>query len=440
MLLGTRGSARSSAPRTTAGGGRAGCARGEWCARHSVAPARTARGSAWLSSIVFAPRAPQVCAYALRQSALEEELAAGVDSSPFVRALLLADGTVSVLDARGVALQRIWWCVRPRPWPAEPRPALPASPSAGPALPAPPRSAYELYVSLLRRGPAFRHDVYHALPLGAVGRRGRAVEAVGLVDGFASDDEADNEYKAKREGAFPRELLQRTAAEFDASRAEASQPSDRAAILRALGQETAALNCTVRARCHAVMLAALLRVGADQAELRAALQQLAGSSLRKLSLFCEDSDGQSAASVELLMGSLPRSLQELRAEKLGQAAVCAPLLAALSSGQLRSLELRLCGLQAGQAGQLAAALSAEGCLLTELDLTCVGAALAGLQGRGSGQQAGRGALPRLHTSSAQGRAGPGPARPLPVARPGGGPAGDGGGRGGADRRLGGRAR
>ena len=172
------------------------------------------------------------------------------------------------------------------PWPAEPCPALPAPQPASPC-PAPPAcSAYELFVSILGRGPAYRHDLYHALPAGTKDAWDREVRAVGLVDGFAAQDAADNEWKAKRESAFPRGLLERSAASFDVSRAEASQPGDRAAILQALGQDTAAINCTVRARFLAVLLPWLLLREAEQAELRAALQQLAGSSLRKLSLFC----------------------------------------------------------------------------------------------------------------------------------------------------------
>jgi hypothetical protein len=42
-----------------------------------------------------------VCAYALNQHDVEGELRGGVQDSPFVRALLLADGAVSIVDSQG---------------------------------------------------------------------------------------------------------------------------------------------------------------------------------------------------------------------------------------------------------------------------------------------------------------------------------------------------
>lgn len=49
-----------------------------------------------------------MCAYALRQWDLGAELSGGVGVSPFVRALLLSDGAVSVLDRRGIYFTRAW--------------------------------------------------------------------------------------------------------------------------------------------------------------------------------------------------------------------------------------------------------------------------------------------------------------------------------------------
>ena len=48
----------------------------------------------------------QVCAYALRQHSLGTELQGGVLTSPFMRALQLADGTVVIVDKHGVAYTR----------------------------------------------------------------------------------------------------------------------------------------------------------------------------------------------------------------------------------------------------------------------------------------------------------------------------------------------
>jgi hypothetical protein len=81
----------------------------------------------------------QVCAYALRQHSLEQELQGGVLVSPFMRALQLADGTLCVMDKGGVynlrcvQQQRALACRQPASGAAAVRradvPPLPPAPS-----------------------------------------------------------------------------------------------------------------------------------------------------------------------------------------------------------------------------------------------------------------------------------------------------------------------
>jgi len=90
-----------------------------------------------------APAVSQVCAYALRQWDLGAELRGGIGASPFERALLLADGAVSVLDRTGTYFQRAWCLL-------------------------------ELYKSLVDSRPAFLHDIATATPW-LTDRRGSVV-------------------------------------------------------------------------------------------------------------------------------------------------------------------------------------------------------------------------------------------------------------------------
>ena len=71
--------------------------RGE-CSCESLQLSRRAPLSCWLGV--------QVCAYALGQHRLDQELRDGVLLSPFMRALQLADGTVSVVDRDGEYFRR----------------------------------------------------------------------------------------------------------------------------------------------------------------------------------------------------------------------------------------------------------------------------------------------------------------------------------------------
>jgi hypothetical protein len=301
----------------------------------------------------------QVCAYALRQSALS----GGVGVSPFMRALQLTDGTVSVLDQQAVAISR---CVAARALrtrgmrvsfdPGAERGRLPATPRRGvrAAHRAARRAwcALELYETILGRGVTFLHDIYTAHEHTAMyGVYFSARSAVGLVDGLAAADNLNPSHKSGRESSFPAEALD-GAKHFALSSAKATEPADLAAIKLQVGGGEPLLDATVRARFGVARLPALLRVdaGDDEHELRALLDDLRASQLRKLSALFDRP--RSDASVDLC-ASLPGSLQELSLDYGAPAIVprLCELIAGVRLPLLRTLSLRW----ALRAGVLAAA-------------------------------------------------------------------------------------
>ncbi|KAG8462299.1 hypothetical protein KFE25_012119 [Diacronema lutheri] len=318
-----------------------------------------------------------VCAYALRQWDLGAELRGGIGASPFERALLLADGAVSVLDRTGTYFQRAWCLL-------------------------------ELYKSLVDSRPAFLHDIATATPW-LTDRRGSVVPAVCLLDGFAERDFFFSQNKARREAPFPRELIAHSQ-RFALERAEASEPADLAAIVHAIGDEGAQLEATLRVRFSALDLGELLAralpaepaqqqpqqstpaparvadgdvpdAGARTAErsvavdatakVRHALADLELSCLRKLSVSLARAHGATSADgARALARALPATLADLRLDGL-PAELAERVGALVRSGQLLHVQLRHCQprpLGDAEVVALADAASANGASVRTLDL------------------------------------------------------------------------
>lgn len=274
-----------------------------------------------------------VCAYALRQHALDTELPAtaeshgaaaateahSLDRSPFARALALTKGTVSIVDREGIVFQRAW-------------------------------CGYELYLTLIAKELKL-HDIYTAAP------GYKNIPAVGLLDGFTHRDRTQLDWyvdrfhgrqsktspmtamtKAIHESFFPVQLAAAAFA-FSLAASRASVESDKAAIELAVGEHAFAVDSTVRARFVVARLPVLL-IGKGEGAMQAllpALRTLRSSVLSQLSLFC--ADDPNAELVEQLGAHLPQGLQELRAESVGCSLVDA-LAVRVASGELRSLALR----------------------------------------------------------------------------------------------------
>lgn len=232
--------------------------------------------------------------------------------------------------------------------------------------------ALELFVANLERGSTYLHDIYTPFEHS---RGGRPHAAVGLVDGFAAIDRANplskSAAKSEREAAFPADALAR-AESFELARAEASEPSDLAAIRAWVGDEAPLLDATVRARFGIVRLTQLVAAGVPDGNvrLRALLDALRCSRLRKLS--CELAQ-PSAGAVARLCASLPASLAELRLVSAGPS-VALPISTSLRSDSLQLLcvlNLPYCALGDEEGAELGAALGAAGCRLVELRLRFV---------------------------------------------------------------------
>lgn len=296
-------------------------------------------------------------------------------ASSFYRALELPSvvGVLAVLDADGVVFSRVW-CV------------------------------FEMFMALVR-GRAKLFDAYTVLPAAHDARdaqshpeedeHGAEGEAVGLCDGYALVDEnivsgTYAERKAARERSFPRSLVQR-ALTFDARSADATDPSDKAAILAHVGEAGVdALNATVAASFGAAVRDELLARG-PLSQLEAQLALLSRSRLRKLAAVIENAPQSapdppavsapqtaSGAPVEMLrapLGSVPPAAahfdREAAARLLGDAlpatleelslqgvdgAVLGGVSALLRRGSVQKLELIAMELAAERVEELAHAL------------------------------------------------------------------------------------
>jgi hypothetical protein len=286
----------------------------------------------------------QVCAYANNQHQLGTELGGGVETSPFVRALSIAEGTLTIVDRAACVFTRMW-------------------------------CAYELYISVLSRGAAFAHDIFTARA-GLADRNGKSVPAVGLLSGYGATDWGFAANKAAREAAFPDELIVAASA-FELARASASQASDATAILTAVGADAPKVDATVRARFGLAKAGTLLSrargiereaAGASPTDeaLEAVCTALRGSQLRSLALRCAPEEVSDAA-VRSLVSALPRSVEVVNATGIGHGSV--DLIAErVQSGQLTKLSLLECALTPAAAAALGAAAASSLARLHTLDL------------------------------------------------------------------------
>jgi hypothetical protein len=275
-----------------------------------------------------------VCAYANNQHELGAELDGDVRSSPFVRAIALADGMVTIADGEGAVLTRAW-------------------------------CAYESFEATVRSSSAFTHDIYTAKPFTHEGAR---FVAAGLVNGLAASDYVKgagfSRLKANREAHFP-PLLVGKAAAFDLREAEASRREDLLAIMHAVGGSVAKVNATVRARFRLGLLPQLLE-GGDMARLRAFCSDLGASELRALSLYCA-AGKVSAAAMQSVVEALPPALLDVRAYLIGNGSA-SEFARLVASGQLLHLELWDCGLGVADGRALGAALAKRSAKLRHLQL------------------------------------------------------------------------
>mmetsp|Transcript_118865 Transcript_118865/g.337006 ORF Transcript_118865/g.337006 Transcript_118865/m.337006 type:complete len:699 (+) Transcript_118865:101-2197(+) len=129
-----------------------------------------------------------VCAYANNQWALAGDVVEDPNQSSFRKAMQVSLGTVSILDMDTVCYTRIW-------------------------------CGYEVYTSLADPpNKKYLYDMHTVNP--------KTGAAVGITDGFALHDDAQNHKKLKRESEFPEEVLKKAmniliencAASFEADR------------------------------------------------------------------------------------------------------------------------------------------------------------------------------------------------------------------------------
>ena len=115
-------------------------------------------------------------------------------TNPFLKAMSICEGTVSILDAGCVVYSRIW-CI------------------------------FELFKSVMGGNSDYEFDVYTEID----GDRG----AVGITHGYIPGDNGDSYYKMLRESKFPLDrILQAT--DVDIKQAQASVESDRRFILNSI--------------------------------------------------------------------------------------------------------------------------------------------------------------------------------------------------------------
>eukprot|EP00930_Biecheleria_cincta_P083151 TRINITY_DN72779_c0_g1_i1.p1 TRINITY_DN72779_c0_g1~~TRINITY_DN72779_c0_g1_i1.p1 ORF type:complete len:669 (-),score=97.88 TRINITY_DN72779_c0_g1_i1:264-2270(-) len=268
-----------------------------------------------------------VCAYANNQHAIDAELGVTVEETPFFRALQIAHGTVSILDAEAVVFTRAW-------------------------------CGYELYISVIARGSDFLHDIYTAVKSNSM------LSAVGLVDGFAVadagfiDSRPDPRSKAMREARFPAHF-QQAALQFHVTEAKASVQSDLDMILRTI-TDPCALDATVASKvCAAQLGQMMLSSEVIEAELfERELEALQKSRLRKLvvSLPSYLPAATSADRLSQVCGALPTTLEDIRFEKTGKGATAGVAALLARSTVLASIRLQGCRIDDSDVAVLASSI------------------------------------------------------------------------------------
>lgn len=227
-----------------------------------------------------------VCAYANRQFDLASEIAVDdLQSTSFFRALLIARGTVSIIDPNGVVYNRIW-CV------------------------------YELYISLVgHTNSEYTFDMYTAVAehewRNNITDSWECSRAVGICTGLAAVDMGPNS-KHKREAYFPLQLVER-GIDFTCSLAKASIESDKERIVQSIGsdEQQRLLDCTVHGRLAAACLRRALEAGAEMTE--RFLRAIARGRLHILELSLEDSPADNVENMRRVVQALDCNiLQQLQ--------------------------------------------------------------------------------------------------------------------------------
>ena len=242
---------------------------------------------------------------------------------------------------------------------------------------------FELYQSVIANPSDYFTDTVTCTP-GKDNAR-----AVVLTDGDGVQDETVDA-QAERESFFPQELVE-VSERFSLDKANASQPSDRAAILSAIGTKAAALEATVRVSLASRQLHKLLQRFGDGQRLSALLEQLRASQLRRLTVnggairlgttLCLTFTPGAWALISqawrwvaygsqgsAVLDALPASLSVLELRELPLRGQCERLAHAVRTGRLLQLQLTECNLNAADAQSLAVALASPGSHLRALSL------------------------------------------------------------------------
>merc|ERR1740117_933935 len=211
-----------------------------------------------------------ICAYANNQHKLKEEIGDGdqpLSETSFFRAMKLARGTVSVVDANGMSWTRIW-CV------------------------------YELFQSLTRMSSEYTYDIYTALEHKNFMGEQRLV--VGITHGVAAVD-SNVVSKTCREQHFPIELIYRGVT-FCCENGNASVESDKHKIMAEIGTDVTLLNDTVHGVVAAAALERVLKENSDSRH--DFLEAVKRSPPRELKVDLRDSAGDTQENVTAVIEAL----------------------------------------------------------------------------------------------------------------------------------------
>jgi len=267
-----------------------------------------------------------VCAFALSQDETVSELRDGVENSPFVRTLLVADGALSIIDRDGIYYERAW-------------------------------CSYEQYKAIESSVTGFEQNVVTAL-------ESKRRPAVCLLDGFAMQDVESNMLKGRREGFFPEDLLQ-LSREALPSRAQASSPSDLESLRQAVQGRQRLMQATLVVHSSQRELVRQTQEDGQESRLEPLLRALQASRVRRLVLnfFGQPTEPRARK----LMNALPRTVVDLRFER-SHPIVVQGACRLVSRGQLINLELSYCSLGPAEGMAIAQAVTASDCQLRTLNL------------------------------------------------------------------------
>ncbi len=292
-----------------------------------------------------------VCAFAINQhDALDDVRRIDPSDSSFARAIEVAEGRVlSIIDADGITLSRIWCCLEI---------FLGLAGTYDIYAPVEHAAAYDLsgYDNIASEvgedgyvGGAWLAEVIRRLPI-----KPAAFQAVGLTDGPAAVDSAQGVSAACqtfRQSHFPVELIRRVS-ELHVQDTTATVSDDKRHILNyiagrrgdALDQPPAATSeryVVFDNELYAKHVAAGWRLltEADQ-DMREAGARLAASSVQKLVVSCRGCAAFTDDAARLLAAALPSKLEELKLECADSRVSPTGAAAVLHEGVLRRVELQ----------------------------------------------------------------------------------------------------